>query len=654
MSDFGSPYYKCSAHQRRKHRIMLAKIMAQACQRHLRAAIVWITCSLAVFGVTMQASAQLPKRNLPTAVKLFEDETGTYHAVYVDRYGYPYEGKSSQEKNLRIVAERNVTSSGKVFGTARRQSVNQYDEIVHGYTYDASEVDYFRTKIAPIIERKFSDHPAGHTVYMSVYARDHYLFPAGRDAEKSAGDPERPVLIVAFIKDKKTAEWQPNYHQNEYGFWVTWSSVVPLTMEEVLENRKRKSDRVFASVEAKNARYERFNQEQAQRKKNKLASTLAAMKAARRSGIVYKNAAFWRDYPNHGAIQNVLDGNFHLLNGLSDMGNAFTGYVLAYDDVCQKYMTGELVEHTYYTTNQFGITDPNSVTKVVMEARFSEHYERMRQAFGSQQGRKLLEGFLKVYSSKDPWGAQGDLFTGQVQNFFQQLDNLEETRSLLRSEGCTSPTVRQLGDNLIAVAARLPSMQQSGKSYTNAARYSMPFSEVDAQQHLDKSFLAIAQKNHRKLNGDPLMDDFLQLALGMATVGTNYNPGPRRTRPKGSDLTDLILYKERIEPYKSGVYLYKDWRENRALSDASDALQQMELPVLRCGYGPTRFLRNGKLDTSDRSFWYLERPKGVDAMIAAAETWRDFNIGIRLAVDKCPETVAEADAILNAAKAGLK
>ena len=95
-------------------------------------------------------------------------------------------------------------------------------------------------------------------------------------------------------------------------------------MEEVLENRKRKSDRVFASVEAKNARYERFNQEQAQRKKNKLASTLAAMKAARRSGIVYKNAAFWRDYPNHEAIQNVLDGNFHLLNGLSDLGNAFT------------------------------------------------------------------------------------------------------------------------------------------------------------------------------------------------------------------------------------------------------------------------------------------------------------------------------------------
>ena len=646
-------YQKTSSTDRQQSQVS-DQIIGRMYGREFRLGIAFFICALTSFMMVMPASAQLPKRNLPTAVKLFEDETGSYHAVYVDRYGYPYEGKLSQEKNLRIVAERNVASSGKVFGTAREQSVNQYDEIVHGYKYDASEIDYFRTKIAPVIERKFPDHPTGHALYMSIYARDHYLFPPGRDAEKSAGDPETPVLIVAFAKDKKTAEWQATYHRNDYGFWVTWGSVVPLTMEEVLENRKRKSDRVFASVEAKNARYERFNQEQAQRKKNKLASTLAAMKAARRSGIVYKNAAFWRDYPNHGAIQNVLDGNFHLLNGLSDLGNAFTGYVLAYDDVCRKYMTGELVEHTYYTTNQFGITDPNSITKVVMEARFSEHYDRMRQAFGSQQGRKLLEGFLKVYSSKDPWGAQGDLFTGQVQNFFKQLENLEETRSLLRSEGCTSPTVRQLGDNLIAVASRLPSMQQSGKSYSNATRYSMPFSEVDAQQYLDKSFLAIARKNHRKLNGDPLMDDFLQLALGMVAVGTNYNPGPRRTRPKGSDLTDLILYKETIEPYVSRNYLYKDWRENRPLSDASDALQQKELPILRCGYGPTRFLRNGKLDTSDRNFWYGERPQGVKDMIAAAETRHDFYIGIRLAVDQCPETVAEADALINAAKAGLK
>jgi len=146
------------------------------------------------------------------------------------------------------------------------------------------------------------------------------------------------------------------------------------------------------------------------------------------------------------------------------------------------------------------------------------------------------------------------------------------------------------------------------------------------------------------------MDDFLQLSLGLATLGTNIELPPQPSRPTASDLKDLSLFEAEIEPYSSLTYVYKSIPENRALHIASDKLVLMDLPVLRCKYAPTGFLKNGEFDTTDRSFWYLKRPDGVDAMIAVAESRRDFYIGLRTSLEECPTTIAEANEILEQLK----
>lgn len=551
--------------------------------------------------VPMQSASvtALLDRNIPNAVKLYEDASGVYYGAYMtfrDHIPFP---SNKDDQYLYVYSVRKPLSDGRIVDIERLQVQDQYGKTVPGYRYGTAEIARAVQHIIPALQRAF---PNEKRIQRDVMFR---LFLDGYHGRwegqpYGASDAERAHLRLRFIK--RDSQYRPEYENIGKaglpleGFFNSAAQIraaFPQMEPEIVDARRDNR-----------ALYIRYAAERDQLKANQLANILATMNEKRRPGIVYKTASFWKQYPNFDDIQDVFDGNFDLIDHSGNFGSAYSSFVRMYDAQCRQHLVNRVkrVVKTW-KEDEWGTPYDGDISHYYIDGRFYPYYDKMLDLAGRKTVSDMVGEALDGFKNGDVLAAIGNSFAAGMQSVIDYAT----MRRFIADHGCLSAPVQQLLENLVAAPLGEPPVQQTSKTFPGAAQASTAYVLADAKRFFEE---------------------------GRERAIREYKAG--RTPVLGDRV---------IRPYLAGQLANDGFRVNKILNKVSREIQETAHPVLTCFYGPTRQTDSGTFMYETVKYWYKEKPAQWPAFVAAATNSDDIYPGLQHAVQQCPATLDQAQAL---------
>lgn len=543
--------------------------------------------------------AGLLDRNVPDAIKLYEDASGVYYGAYMtyrDHIPFP---SNKADQYLYVYGVRKPMADGRIVDIEQLQVQDRYGKKVPGYRYGLSEIERAVQHIIPALKRAFPNQKQIQKDVMFRLFLDGYH---GRWEEQpyGASQGERAHLRLRFIK--REGQYRPEYENLGKAGW-------PL---EGFFNTAAQIKIAFPEMEAEvvaarmnnRALYMQYAAERDQFKASNLANILATMNKKRRPGIVYKTASFWQKYPNFDDVQDVFDGNFDLIDHPGNFGSAYSSFTRMYDAQCRQHLVNPVkrVVDTW-KEDEWGVPYDQDTYHFYIDRRFYDYYDKMADIAGKKTVSAMVREAVDGFKNGDVLAAIANSFAATMQPVIE----FATMRRFIADHGCLSAPVQQLLDNLVAAPLGKPPVQKITKTYAGAEQASTPYELADAKR---------------------LFDEDRKKAIREYEAG--FSPW----------LGDKI-----IRPYLVGQLANDVWRVNNAMNKIGRKIQEIAHPVLTCFYGPTRRTDSGTFTYETMKYWYKEKPPQWPAFVAAAPSKDDIYPGLQHAVQQCPAQLEQAQAL---------
>lgn len=570
---------------------------------------------VALLAVQPVFAEALERRNIPDARLLYEDASGRYYGAMMSERDLHPDAGPEDSTVLKLYVERKPGPDGRFFRAVAGEARSYTGAPIQaGIQYAPDEIARMSEHVIPAIGRVFpewSSHPnwRGHRnpVLVGVYIDNIYLEQEDGGAAASYA-AEDPVMRLSFKYSVAKKSWRPAYEVDGLlGYPV---DVATTHVDEVLKRRKRLDTGEAPGRGDILAMFDRHRARNASQEARQVKASLDHMNSRRRPGIVYKSGAFWAQYRNFETPRNIIEGNFVFIAHPADFAEAYLTYVDQFYETCKTDLNGHRVSYTEtWFETRYGITSKSGSFYVEMEDRFAKNYETMADTRYRRNRMEFLGALVKSTAGTDGTGPFS-YFDETMSAVAADMVSEDEMARFLSNEGCTSPIVKQLADNLWRVAAGLRPVQMSEISYAGVGAESIPYTKADGERFIRKTQEARARNPKRGADGYPYLD-------------------------------------EELVAYRTGMGLAADGRgQVDAMRKVGLELETAGYPVLYCFYGPTGVLDNGEYDTVNFAFWYEEKPPELDRLLAARTQQSEIYRGMNFARSSCPENSGQAREIL--------
>ena len=557
----------------------------------------------------------LESRKIQDARLLYQDASGKYYgAIVTHRNGRPRQA-NLYEQELKIFVERIPDANGVFFNASPAKAKPQKEAPAQdGLNYGEDEIARIANHVLPNIDRVFPEwraHPMWKhykdRVIVEFYIQGLHL-KTTRDFDYS-DTAEDAVFWMWLKRQGGGGTWRPAYEVD--GLLGHAETVERITVASVLEHRKRVDDGVSDDRKMILAMFDRHKTATAKIQTDLQNAYARKLVSDRRSGIVYKPGSYWKQYANFDTPRNTIEGNFHFIEHPAEFAEAYLTYVYQYYEVCEPHLPAGRKSYTAtWFETRYGVTSQTSSSYVEMAPRFATAFEKM----GDIKYKKDTSAFLmSIVNSmgevegRNPFSFIGETLTGLAKDLVTD----RETARFLRTEGCTSPIVRQYGENLWRSANGRSSAQRAGVSFPGADAASADYERADVRRFMDETIAARAR-----------------------------NPAPKEQ--------GYAYYDENLVAYRTGMGMANDGRRQvPAMRTVGLELEKRGYPVLYCNYGPTGFYDNGEYKTLSYAFWYEQKPAELDRLLAARTKETDVYKGMKYAISVCPTNSLDALAIIN-------
>lgn len=538
-------------------------------------------------------------RNIPNAQKLYEDDSGIYYGAYMTfRDGVPFPSNKN-DQYLYVYGVRKPLANGNIIDVSPVTLQEGDNKTGAGYRYNQSEITRAQRHIIPALKRAFPDEKRiENDVMVRLFLEGHHGRWQGQPYGSSQA--ERAHLQLRFIK--RGGEYRPEYENlGKAGLRIkgVLNSVAEIkaahpAMEQSVVNARAKN----------RALYMAFNAKREQFKADQLQTILVTMTKQRRAGIVYKTSAVWECYPNFDDVRDVFDGNYDLIDSIGNFANAYTSFARTYDARCRQHLVDPVKRTvTSWKEDEFGIPYDQDTSHYYIDARFYDKFDQMDRLAGQKVAGDMAGEAVKGFKNGDVLAAISNSFATGMERVVDYVT----MRRFIDDHGCLSTPVQQLLDNLVAAPLGKSPVQSTTKTYSGAAQASTPYVLADAERFFTQN----REKSIREFKAGriPLIGDSV------------------------------------IQPYLVGQLANDSFRVNNDMNKIGRKIQERAHPVLTCFYGPTRRTQRDVFMYKTMRYWYKHKPVDWAVFSAAARTTDDIYPGLRHAVQQCPATLAEAQAL---------
>ncbi|MAP18410.1 MAG: hypothetical protein GYB49_05290 [Alphaproteobacteria bacterium] len=560
----------------------------------------------------------LEDRKIQGARLLYEDASGKYYGAIVTHRNARPNQANLYDQELKIFVERIPDADGVFFNATPAKVKPQKEAPAQdGLNYREDEIARIADHVLPNVDHVFPEwraHPmwkhSRDRVFVEFYIQDLHL-KTTRDFDYS-DTAEESVFWMWLKRQGSVGEWRPAYEVD--GLLGHPQTVDRLTVASVLEHRKRVDDGVSDDRKMILAMFDRHKTAAAKMQTDLQNAYARRLVSDRRPGIVYKPGSYWKQYANFDTPRNVIEGNFPFIEHPAEFAAAYLTYVDQYYQVCESYLPPNPADRASYTATWFetryGMTSQTSSYHVEMAPRFATAYEKMADIKYKKDASAFLMSIVNSMAEvegRTPFSFVGETLTEVAGDLVTD----RETARFLRTEGCTSPIVRQYGENLWRGANGLSPAQRAGLSFPGANAASADYERDDARRFMDENIAARAR-----------------------------NPGPKEQ--------GYVYYDEELVAYRTGMGMANDGRRQvPAMRTVGLELEKRGYPVLYCNYGPTGFYDNGEYKTLSYAFWYEQKPAELNRLLAARTKETDVYKGMKYAISACPTNSLDALAIIN-------
>lgn len=544
----------------------------------------------------------LSDRGIPRATKLYEDESGTYYGAFLTGARRYKPNQPLKQQFFYVFAVRKTQPDGKIFDVVPLRTEGKYKSEGDGFALSASELDRIRTHIIPAIKEKIPNYRVGlanANFPIRYYVEGLHLDRTGMPGD--ANDTAENVIFEVWLFEQN-GQYQTEYQKD--GFPGILADQFPTTVADVRDRFTLTESATTDAVATNTSVISVFETEIAVWRDNRLAREVARLEKSRNPGFVYKGQDFWENYPNFDDVRDILHGNFEYIDHPSHLAQAYINYVQQYDEVCSAFLPKKRVVRTVTPLKRdaFGNwSQDGEPSETNIESRFADQFDRM---YALVQMETTADMFEQAANSI----LQGDLFlTGVWKMVAEDYIDSQVLAKFLRSESCESPTVKQLADNLHAVAVGTAPVQHSRRGYPHAEKYSTAVQQADAERSLVQR-LNLFTRAKSKSFGYPLID-------------------------------------AEVSPYRTGALANDGYDQVKELFTLGEEFSRVMQPVLTCFYGPIGRYDNGRWKFERRHFWYDSSPDGLSAYLNAATKPGDVHPGLSHALKRCPPHTAAANEV---------
>jgi hypothetical protein len=538
-------------------------------------------------------------RNIPNAQKLYEDDSGVYYGAYMTfRDGIPFPSNKN-DQYLYVYGVRKPLANGNIIDISPVTLQDRDNKTVAGYRYNQSEITRAQRHIIPALRRAFpNEKRIEKDVMVQLFLEGHHGRWQGQPYGSSQA--ERAHARLRFIK--RGNEYRPEY-ENLGKTGLPLEGVLNSAAQIKAAHPAMEPSVVTARADNR-ALYMAFKAKREQFKADQLQTILATMTAQRRAGIVYKTSAFWERYPNFDDVRDIFDGNYDLIDRIGNFANAYTSFARTYDARCRQHLVDPIKRTvTSWKEDEFGIPYDQDTNHYYIDARFYDNFDHMDRLAGQKVAGDMVDEAVKGFKNGDVLAAISNSFAAGMESVVDYVT----MRRFIDDHGCLSAPVQQLLHNLVAAPLGKPPVQATRKTYAGAAQASTPYVLADAERFFTQN----REKSIREFKAG-------------------------RTPRIGDSV---------IRPYLVGQLANDSFRVNNAMNKIGRKIQERAHPVLTCFYGPTRRTDSGVFMYETVKYWYKNKPADWAAFSAAARNTDDIYPGLRHAVQQCPATLADAQAL---------
>lgn len=349
------------------------------------------------------------------------------------------------------------------------------------FFWDDAEIQFFNRVVLPALLR---ETPGAQQALILHYHATTRLQPAGRNGQSYDQQGIEQPLIESEWKPPSSGNgpWTPLYDRGKFGSSVgAW--YVPqhhqITLQDALAVRASRSGAVAGSAAAAQAASQVASAAAEAARKARVAATLAA----RKEGIVYKEAAFWHRIGDTEPYRRVFEGD---LGGLrSDPGfmNAFVQFVEFYSGRCKAELPARRDRRTVTVTRDSITTR----TEVDIDPRFTSHYLGLQEEVEPYNTAQMLRAVNEMMTASRQ---RGGVSVAESTRRMVQATPLMQMARFFDKVPCRSAAMLQFRENLLAAASGLPSLQDTGFRIPNAEAESDPPDGADPQRTFAAACLA--------------------------------------------------------------------------------------------------------------------------------------------------------------------
>jgi antitoxin component of MazEF toxin-antitoxin module len=190
-------------------------------------------------------------------------------------------------------------------------------------------------------------------------------------------------------------------------------------------------------------------------------------KSRRKPGVVYKYDEFWKSYPDFEIARRIFDGDFENYANTIDFAFLYTNFGGQFTARCRAHV--KEIRRIYYPTRTYvgGEIDPGDLT---FQAKYEDGmgYFEIDARFADRQSEFILEQTKYMLKNWLDGQKRGERFVWTVEGIRSGVHDvlaqgkLPPIQQFFGNTPCTSPVMRQLGDNIHRAANRMPSLQAAG------------------------------------------------------------------------------------------------------------------------------------------------------------------------------------------------
>ncbi len=565
-----------------------------------------LSCLL-LLPIASPADELLASVGLDVGTRFHDDQYGTYYAVDL-----PY---NATDTDFFIAAFMKPAGSGQFFRTEDVPSDGTAYPLV---SFGGFETTRMNEVIYPALIRVVPELASARTLHIKMYI-------ANQRFERSIPyypdkNYEYPLNMLSWSRRQADDEFRPTYEFNGQAGMGRGQVLATVTQAKLARKPLQQGDThesVLAAEQAAKAQkkahvkslfdeHEKLAFQRRIADRVRVASTLLD---SRRDGFVYRNSNYWSQFQEFDVPRAVFEGEFGFIEDPVAFSSYYLEYVEAFYENCERFMQGPRVEYKskWGTEDALGFRSVDGNYRVEMETRFEPHYlrhVRIRDYGG------LIELLINAGKIIKEGGRDAGLrILAQVtRDGTLPLVHSRQMNYFVKSAGCGSASVKQMGDNLIAASAGLRPVQFTGKPYSTSVIQD-PVVDADIERYQQLDLRRRARVAVEGPNGWPYLD-------------------------------------EEVKPYQSYVFADEElkkssqayWRLDRQLNEDGR-------PILFCYYGPRGFRDNGDVSMVQWFFWYRETPPQLDELLETDKDGTAIARGLRHVVDKCPATSNAARAL---------